>query len=226
MTEAEKANAVKAAMGGGVSVAWEDFLKACTERGIEFVAGKTVLQMKEDFLKSLDAVVPDSQEEADLSQLVVDIQIALVDGSPIIGSPEDASPKVEKKAKAKKIAKEKAAKVPKEPKPKKEKAPKVFKPKLGGIGMKPMCRDLFGDKNKEQIAAAKDAIKAKLAQVYVDKGDTLDYGNTRAGRIFEDIHVEKFGPAEPKAKAIPKEKKVKVAKAAKVEVVAAETAGE
>ena len=85
MTEEEKVNTVEAAMGEappetpqGVSITWDDFLKACAERGIEYVEGKTVLQMKEDFLGNLDKVEPDSQEEADLSQLVVDIQIALI----------------------------------------------------------------------------------------------------------------------------------------------------
>ena len=209
MTEAEKANAVEAAMGEGVKVAWGDFLAACSERKIEFVKGKTVLQMKEDFLKSLDAVVADSQEEADLSQLVVDIQVALVDGAPIVGSPEDSAPKKEKKTKVKKVKaapKEKAPKVPKEPKPKKEKVPRALKPKLGGIGMKPMCREIFGKMTKDQVDSAKAEIKGKLAKVYVENGKTLEYALVRAERIFCDIHIENFGP-KPKAVRIPKEKK-------------------
>jgi hypothetical protein len=164
--------------------------------------------MKEDFLGNLDKVEPDSQEEADLSQLVVDIQIALVDGAEIVGSPEDASPKKSKKAKKEKVKKEKVKKEKalKEPKPKKEKPPKVFKEKLGGIGMKPMCRELFGEQTIEQIKVAEKEIKDKLAQVYVDagKGD-MAYGLNRADRIFYDIYVEKFGEppvTKEKAKAV------------------------
>jgi len=231
MTEEEKVDTVEAAMGEappevlkGVTVSWDDFLKACAERGIEFVEGKTVLQMKEDFLGNLDKVEADSQEEADLSQLVVDIQIALVDGAEIVGSPEDASPKKSKKTKKEKVKKEKVKKekVAKEPKPKKEKPPKVFKPKLGGVGMKPMCRNLFGEQTKEQIEVAEKEIKDKLAQVYVDagKGD-MAYGQNRATRIFYDIYVEDFGEppvAKEKPKTVPKvkEKKEKVKKEKKV----------
>jgi len=229
MTEAEKANAVAAGMGEGISVTWVDFLAACEERQISFVKGKTILQMKEDFLKSLDAVVPDSQEESDLSQLVVDIQIALVDGAPIVGSPEDPPSKKEKKTKVKKVkaaAKEKAPKVPKEPKPKKEKVPRALKPKLGGIGMKPMCRDLFGEMTKEQVDLAKVEIKNKLAKVYVDKGKTLEYGLVRAERILCDIHAEKFGKREKDPK-VPKPKKEEPAvETAAAEEPAVETAAE
>lgn len=219
MTEAE---VVEAAMSEKppevpekVTVAWDDFLKACAERGIEFVEGKTVLQMKEDFLGNLDDVIPDSEEENSLSDLVVDIQIALVDKAEIIGSPEDANPKGVKKTKVKKekIQKEK---VVKEPKPKKVKVPKESFSKLGGIGMKPMCRNLFGDMNRDQVKAAEVAIKEELAQVYVKAGlGDHKYGMVRAHRIFCDICVESFGESlTPKRVTVPKEEKVKKEKKA------------
>jgi hypothetical protein len=216
MTEAEIA--VAAAMGEEVpepakelAVSWNDFLIVCAERGIEFVEGKTVLQMKEDFLANLDKVEPDSEEENTLSDMLVNIQSALVDGAKIVGSPEDADPKKAKKPKKEKAEKVKKEKVPKEPKPKKEKVARAMKPKLGGVGMKPMCRNLFGEMNLEQVKEKEKEIKEKLSQVYVDAGlGDHAYGMIRAGRIYSDIFVEIF-------KASPNPKPVPVPKGAKLE---------
>jgi hypothetical protein len=80
---------------------------------------------------------------------------------------------------------------------------------------------------KEQVVAEAAVIKEKLAQVYMkEKGKSHEYGLDRAERIFHDISIEKFGPPEPRTKAVPKVKSEKAKKVGKTEAMAAETAGE
>jgi hypothetical protein len=220
-------------------VAWQDFLEVCEERGIPYEEGIPVSKMKEMFLANLDKVVPDSEEENNLSQKLVDIQTALVDKAVIIGGPDEPNPPEEKakkggkkketKGKNGKKKEEKSPKTPKPPKTK-ETVKKETKPSKKGL-----CRDLWdeGKTEKEILEIISEMYlqeKTAAGEPVPEGFDNMKaYGLERASRIYYDIYREKNegkSPKPPRGEAMKKAAEERRAKEKKEEAPTTEPVGE
>lgn len=177
----------------GVSVAWEDLLVACTEMGLSITEGTTVEEVKKEFLDIMSKVP--EEEEDNLSELVVNVQVALADGMPVVGGPEEKKGKGKGKKKKEKTNKQTTG-------TKKDKTRPIPEGLRGtGINVTNFCKELI-DAGKSE-----EEIKKEITQIYVEKmGRSEDYGMDRANKIYYTEYRKKFGTSPPRPEKPKKEK--------------------